>query len=66
MDVACVIAEPTRHGVKAANQIAELLEFYQTPYVFVGNKVLNQEDQNFLYTHLKKHPIISFAHSADI
>jgi hypothetical protein len=36
---AVVIAEATPHGVKAARQIAEALQFYQVPFEFLLNKV---------------------------
>jgi CO dehydrogenase maturation factor len=56
MDVACIAVEPTRHGVKAATQISELLSFYKTPHIFVGNKVLGEEDEQFLEESLPKKP----------
>lgn len=37
--LAVVCVEPTPHSIKAANQIAELLEYYETPYLFLMNKV---------------------------
>ncbi len=43
-DVAVVVSEPTRHGVKAAQQIIKLLEFYSTPYLWVLNKVVNEDE----------------------
>lgn len=57
-DVACVVAEPTRHGVKAASQICELLDYYKTPYVLIGNKVMGQEDETYLNEHLPKPPAV--------
>ncbi|MBP9762880.1 AAA family ATPase [Patescibacteria group bacterium] len=56
-DAACVVVEPTRHGVKAAEQICELLKYYDTPFVFVGNKVLSQVDVDFLNMHLPQSPV---------
>lgn len=38
-NAALVVAEGTTHGIKAALQIARLLDFYKTPYAFVFNKV---------------------------
>ena len=32
------------------------MEFYETPYVFVGNKVTSSEDKNFISTQLDKDP----------
>lgn len=61
-DVACVMTEPTEHGVKAANQIADLLEYFGTPYVFVGNKIMDEEDKAFVASHLKQAPVIYIDH----
>lgn len=38
-DYAVIAMEPTRHGVKAATQIAELLDHFGTPYDFAFNKI---------------------------
>ncbi len=43
--LAVVVAEPTPHGIKAASQISELLSFYETPHVFVLNKVRGDKDR---------------------
>jgi CO dehydrogenase maturation factor len=40
--MAVVIAEPTPHGIKAAQQIADLLHFYGTPFIWALNKVDNK------------------------
>ncbi len=45
LDFAFVVLEPTRHGTKAARQIAELLNFYRTPYALVLNKVFSPDDK---------------------
>lgn len=37
-DMAVIVSEPTIHGLKTANQIAELLEFFEVPYIFALNK----------------------------
>lgn len=66
MDAACIIVEPTKHGVKAAQQIADLLVFYGTPYVFVGNKILSDEDKEYLVTHLSAEPACYLASSPEI
>jgi CO dehydrogenase maturation factor len=51
-DVSVIVAEPTPYGVKAAKQISEILDRFDAPYVFVGNKVYDQEDIEFLKSHL--------------
>lgn len=47
-DVGVIVVEPAIHSLKTAKQIAELMDFYGTPYIFVGNKISDQEDQKFL------------------
>lgn len=47
-DAGVIVVEPAIHSLKTAKQIAELMDFYGTPYIFVGNKVTNKEDQVFL------------------
>lgn len=37
-DIAFICTEPTLHGLKAASQIAEILDIYNTPYEFIVNK----------------------------
>ena len=37
-DIAVVVVEPTPHSLKAGKQIAELLDFFDTKYVFVVNQ----------------------------
>jgi len=54
IDVAVIICEPALHSVKAALQIAELMNFYNTPYLFVGNKVGNKNDEDFIENSLGK------------
>lgn len=53
-DLGVICAEPTAWSVKAANQIADILETYGTPYVFLGNKT---EGKEAAFTELKKTPI---------
>jgi len=61
-DVALVVAEPTPHSTKTANQIADILERFSVPYEFVINK-FSQEKFDRLEIKLKKEPIekISFS-----
>lgn len=61
-DVACIMTEPTEHGIKAANQIAELLDYFGTPYVFVGNKIMDETDKEFIRSLLKSPPVVFFDH----
>lgn len=57
IDVGVIVCEPALHSVKTAKQIAELMNFYETPYVFVGNKVTSSEDKNFLVSGLGQEPV---------
>jgi len=52
VDVGVIVCEPALHSVKTAKQIAELMDFYETPYVFVGNKVSDSEDKEFIEKEL--------------
>lgn len=38
IDIGVIVFEPTLHSIKTAKQIAELMNFYQTPYLLVANK----------------------------
>lgn len=50
-----VISEPTPHGIKAAHQIADILEYYNLPHSFIGNK--STEEIN-----TRKKPLWVFPH----
>lgn len=63
--MAVVAAEPTPHGVKAANQIANLLEFHNTPYEFALNKVRKNMDISSSQNNLKKPARFIFPFSED-
>lgn len=52
IDVGVIVCEPALHSIKTAKQIAELLDFYGTPYVFVGNKITGKEDKDFVVGNL--------------
>jgi CO dehydrogenase maturation factor len=54
-DIACIITEPTTHGIKTANQIGELLDYFEVPYEFIINKVQDPSQQ--LPITLNKKPI---------
>lgn len=56
IDVGVIVCEPALHSVKTAKQIAELMDFYATPYVFVGNKIASSEDRDFIITQLGQEP----------
>ncbi len=51
-DVSVIVSEPTAYGVKTARQIAKILDKFDAPYVFVGNKVFDDEDVSFLSNEL--------------
>lgn len=59
-DVVVVVSEPTRHGVKAAQQIISMLEFYGTPYLWVLNKVTDSGEVNSAQAMMKKKPSAVF------
>jgi len=57
IDVGVIVCEPTLHSVKTAKQIAKLMDFYSTPYMFVGNKVASSEDKDFIIEQLGQEPV---------
>lgn len=63
---AVVVAEPTVHGIKAAKQISELLEFYETPYVFVLNKVRSDNDKKLFVELVGREPDYEFPFSSEV
>jgi CO dehydrogenase maturation factor len=52
IDMGVIVCEPALHSIKAAKQIAELMDFYKTPYIFVGNKISNTDDEKFISSTL--------------
>lgn len=66
VDVGVIVCEPALHSVKTAKQIAELMEFYETPYVFVGNKVTSSEDKDFIADSLGQEPVAYLMESTGI
>lgn len=52
IDVGVIVCEAALHSIKTAKQIAKLMDFYDTPYVFVGNKTTSSEDVDFIETQL--------------
>ena len=66
IDVGVIVCEPALHSVKTAKQIAELMDFYETPYVFVGNKVTSSEDKDFITAALGREPATFLMESTSI
>jgi len=66
IDVAVIMCDPSLHSIKTAKQIAELMDFYKTPYMFVGNKVLGSDDRVFVETTLGEVPVVYISHHADV
>lgn len=66
IDVAVIVCEPALHSVKTAKQIAELLDFYDTPYVIAVNKVTSPSDMDFVKEHLEQEATVYFGQSDHI
>ena len=66
VDVGVIVCEPALHSIKTAKQIAELMKFYETPYMFVGNKVTSSEDKNFIEESLGEAPITYLMESTNL
>jgi CO dehydrogenase nickel-insertion accessory protein CooC1 len=66
IDVGVIVCEPALHSIKTALQIAELMDFYETPYVFVGNKIQSSEDKEFVEKILGRAPVCYFLESNHI
>ena len=66
IDVGVIVCEASLHSVKTARQIAELMDFFETPYVFVGNKVTSDADREFITEHLGAVPVASFSDDTSI
>lgn len=61
-DMAVIVTEPTVHGLKTASQIADLLDFFETPYIFVLNKSEDTEaDEALFVSHITNFPDITFS-----
>lgn len=46
--LAVIVVEPALHSIKAGKQIADALSIYEVPFLFVGNKIKNKEDEEYL------------------
>lgn len=66
IDVGVIVCEPALHSVKTAKQLAELMDFYETPYVFVGNKVTSSEDKDFIAQALGQEPAAFLMESTNV
>lgn len=66
IDVGIIVCEPSLHSVKAAKQIAKLMDFYNTPYVFVGNKITSSEDKDFVTQELGREPVVFLMESNSV
>ena len=66
IDVGIIVCEPALHSIKTALQIAELMEFYETPYLFVANKIQSSDDKDFISENLGQEPAIYLLESKDI
>lgn len=65
-DYALIVLEPTPFGIKAAHQIADLLEWFEVPHDFVVNKVFDAEDEVAVKESLKKNAIAYIKNDKDI
>ncbi|MCA9364507.1 MAG: hypothetical protein KC736_01305 [Candidatus Moranbacteria bacterium] len=66
IDVGVIVLEPALHSIKAAKQIAELMDFYETPHVFVGNKITSSEDKDFIVSELGQEPAVFLMESISV
>jgi len=66
VDVGVIVCEPALHSIKTAKQITELMRFYKTPYMFVGNKITSSEDKDFIEESLGEVPITYLMESTNI
>ncbi len=66
LDVGVIVCEPALHSIKTAKQIAELMQFYDTPFVFVGNKISDSEDKAFIETELGSTPAAYLVQSGGV
>ena len=65
IDVGIIVVEPALHSIKTGLQIAELMNFYNTPFLFVGNKISSESDQVFISTSLSS-TRVTFLDSSEI
>lgn len=65
IDVGIIVVEPAIHSVKTALQICELMAFYDTPCLFVGNKITSTADELFITNTLGAAPT-TFLGTSDV
>ena len=65
IDVGIIVVEPALHSIKTGLQIAELMNFYQTPFLFVGNKISSESDRVFISTSFAN-TCVTFLDSSEI
>ncbi len=65
MDLVYIVAEPTIHSTKTAKQIAEGLNWFQVPHVFVVNKVQRPEQVDQAAEWLGEAPMFVLSFAAD-
>ena len=64
-DLAVVVAEPRLHSVRAAKQIAEMLDWYNVPRVVVLNKYHNEADNDVFASAFGHEPFARVGASSD-
>ncbi len=60
VDVCAIVTDASLHGTKTAKQISKILDFYQVPYVFVLNKITDEEDVKFCQEALGQDEVFYF------
>jgi CO dehydrogenase maturation factor len=65
-DIGIIVVEPALHSIKTAKQISSLMDFYQTPFMYVGNKVQHEEDREYITKELGQAPTVYLEKSDDI
>lgn len=65
MDLVYIVTEPTVHATKTAKQIAEGLNWYRVPHVFVVNKVQRPEQVDQATGWLSEAPMFVLSFAAD-
>ncbi len=66
MDVGIIVCEPALHSLKTARQIADLMDFYATPYLFVGNKINTPDDKDFITKTLGEKAYTSISQNSNV
>lgn len=63
-DLAVVVAEPRHHSLRVAQQIKEMLDWFEVPNITVLNKCTSREDENLFEKELGHKPftVLNFNH----